>query len=349
MFKIVKIFSINILIFIFGIFFIELFFGSWFKDANYSDILIPKKQTNLIDTFPYPNNNLGIYSRDKYGFRANTYDLHEVNILILGGSTTEEREVDDQNIWTKIYEKNLTNHYKVVNAGIGGQTSFGHKTMFKLWFDKLTNLKPNYIIVYLGINDALYLVESINNPDFLLDGRKINSSDRDNLVFIKKIDRITQYIKNNSVFHNIYLIVKGNILSNKYKISYNSKPSIFKPYKRKKPENINYLDKDLRTKFQKYYYKNLTDILESSKKYNSEVIFVTQKISSDHWLKKYLGEINSLTLDFCNIKKIFCININSNKLKINNKHFYDGIHTTPEGSKLIGLFIADIFNKKYFY
>ena len=115
------------------------------------------------------------------------------------------------------------------------------------------------------------------------------------------------------------------------------------------PENINYLDKDLRTKFQKYYYKNLTDILKFSKKYNSEVIFVTQKISSDHWLKKYLGEINSLTLDFCNIKKIFCININSNKLKINNKHFYDGIHTTPEGSKLIGLFIADIFNKKYFY
>jgi len=345
LFKIIKILIINLIFIFFGIILLEIIFGSWFKTTNYSDLLIPKKQINLIDKFPYKHSGLGIYSRDKNGFRANKFDLNQINILVLGGSTTEEREVDDEKIWTKIFEKNLKYHFKVLNAGIGGQTSFGHKTMFKIWFNKLPNLKPDIIMFYLGINDALYLVESINNIGVILNGRELNSSNRDNLVNLNRIHRTIQYIKNNSVFHDLYLIIKGNIISNKYQVSYGSTPAIFKSHEAEIPDKINHLNEKHINAFEKYYLNNLYSILDNSKNYNAKVIFITQKVSSQHWLKKYLKKINLITIKFCKISKAYCINLDTKELKIKNKHFYDGIHTTPEGSKIIGKFVAKEFNK----
>ena len=106
MIKILKLFSINIIIFLILLMIAELIFGNWLKKNNFNSLLIPKQQTSLITNFPYKSEELGIYTRDKNGFRANKYDLNDINILILGGST-QKKEVDDQRIWTKIFEKIL--------------------------------------------------------------------------------------------------------------------------------------------------------------------------------------------------------------------------------------------------
>ena len=63
--KILKIFTINIFILILGIIILEIIFGNWLKNSNYGSILIPKKQINVIKSFPYNSNEIGIYSRDK--------------------------------------------------------------------------------------------------------------------------------------------------------------------------------------------------------------------------------------------------------------------------------------------
>ena len=340
-----KILLINLAIFIFGIVIIELFFGTWLKNLNYSNLLIPRQQTNIISSFPYEQKTLGIYSRDKNGFRANKHDLDQINILILGGSTSEERDIDDNKIWTKIFEKKLNKKYKVLNAAIGGQTSYGHKKMFDMWFSKYNDLEPDFVIVYLGINDTLFFIESLNNKNTLYnEGRKLNASNRDTLIYINLFDRFIQYLKNNSIFHSVYLIIKGNIISNKYKISYNSKPSIFNAYYQEAPIHINNHNEDISTTFIDYYNKNLRKIVEYSKNYNATTIFVTQVISKNHWLNIYLNKINFLTMNFCQINKIRCINLEDSNLKLNQSHFYDGIHTTPDGSKVLGEFIADKFN-----
>jgi len=342
--KITKIILVNITILVVGIVFIELFFGTWFGNSNYSSLLIPRQQTNIIDSFPYKSNILGIYSRDNNGFRANQYELDEVDILILGGSTTEEREVDDKSIWTKVFEINLNKKLKVLNAGIGGQTSYGHKIMFDMWFKKLSKLSPKFIIVYLGINDALFLVENSNNKKSYEEGRKLNSSNRDTLLNLKIRDRYIQYVKNNSALHSLYLIIKGNIISNKYNFSYNQKPKIFKPYEGKSPENLINVNESSINLFKDYYNKNLQDIYYNSQEYNSELILITQIISKKHWLKDYVTKVNLLTIDFCELKKIKCINLESEFINLNENIFYDGIHTTPLGSKVIGEFIAKKFN-----
>jgi lysophospholipase L1-like esterase len=324
---------------------IELFFGTWLKNSNYSNLLIPRHQTNIISSFPYEQKTLGIYSRDKNGFRANPYNLNQINILILGGSTTEERDVDDKKIWTKIFEKNLKKEYKVLNAGIGGQTSYGHSSMFNMWFSRYPDLNPDFIIIYLGINDALYFVESLNNKKILYKGRQLNSSNRDTLIKIDFSDRFIQYLKNNSIFHSVYLVIKGNMISNKYKISYNLKPSVFSAYQQEAPINKINLEENISAIFIDYYNKNLREIVDHSKNYNAKVIFVTQVISNNHWLYNYLNKINILTMNFCKNNKIKCINLEDNNLSLKENHFYDGIHTTPDGSKIIGEFISDKFNK----
>ena len=339
--KIFNIIIINLIVFLFGIFIIEVFFGNWFKKNNYGSLIIPKKQTNLITNFPYQSYELGIYSRDDYGFRANTYDLNDVDILVIGGSTTEEREVDDEKIWTKIFEQNLDNKFKVLNAGIGGQTSYGHKSMFELWFKKLQQLSPKYIILYVGINDALFYIENINKNEFDLNGRKLNNSNRDLLINLKLSDKLIQYIKNNSVIHNLYLVIKGNIITKKYNFGYNVKTNNFKAEIIKSPKNLignNFYS----NAFKNYYHNNLLQIQELSKEYQAELILITQTISDKHWMHNNLKLINQYTIDFCKKRDVKCIDL-ANNIKIDNLVFYDGIHTDPIGSNKIGIFIAKEF------
>ena len=35
------------------------------------------------------------------------------------------------------------------------------KNLYRLWFSRFKELKPKFMIVYLGINDALFLVENM--------------------------------------------------------------------------------------------------------------------------------------------------------------------------------------------
>ena len=48
------------------------------------------------------------------------------------------------------------------------------------------------------------------------------------------------------------------------------------------------------------------------------------------------------------LRKLLCINLKDEELNLNEKHFYDGIHTTPEGSIIIGEFLAEEFNEYFF-
>ena len=343
-----KIVFFNFITFFFGLVFLELVFGSWIKKTNKGSLLIPKNQINIIDNFPYKSEQIGIYSRDENGFRANVYDLSEVDILIMGGSTTEEREVDDSFIWTKFFEKNLNHNFKVLNAGIGGQTSYGHHLMFDLWFSDLEELNPKYILIYIGINDALNLLESMNYNFFEQEGRVINNKNKDLLKYVKNSDRIIQYIKNNSILHQLYLIIRGNLLSRKYKVSYNQNITFHTPHVIVKPGNAT-LDKKMLSSFETFYFKNLFSIYKKGNIYNAEIILITQGVASDHWITPYLKKVNSLTLKYCRENKKICFNLSKyiNNFSERNNLFYDGIHTSPTGSDYIGRKIAALFNEYY--
>jgi len=346
--NLLKIVSINIFVFLVLILLFELFLGNWLiRKDNYNSLLIPRQQTDILDNLPYKSEKLGLFTRDKNGFRSNTYNLIDVDILVIGGSTTEEREVDDNLIWTKIFEENLKETFKVLNAGIGGQTSYGHSLIYDLWFSKHTNLKPKYILVYLGINDALNLVESIDSDINEQKGRVINEKNKDLLINNLYYERLVQNIKNKSIIHNLYLILKGNILSRKYKITYNNRPMEHKAHVTSPPIKLNKISQKNYIKFKNFYNENLYKILELEKIYKSKVIFINQNVSNRHWIYPYVNIINLFTNEFCNKNNTTCFNI-ANEIEIHNTNydlFYDGIHTTPIGSAKIGNIISNKFNK----
>lgn len=338
---------INLTVLLTGLIIIELVFGTWlYRSSNFNNLLIPKQQTNIMESLPYASNNIAIYSRDKNGFRANNYSLNEIEILILGGSTTEEREIDDKLIWTKVFEKKINKNYQVLNAGIGGQTSYGHKNLYRLWFSRFKELKPKFMIVYLGINDALFLVENMEKQHDFSKGRIINDSNRDLIKNEKFFSNTIQYIKNNSALHSLYLVIKGNILSRKYRINYKNKPKYFDAYFTKSPSKDIVLDSYYLNNFYNYYKKNIIDIIEINKIYDSTLILSTQKISNKHWLNPYLEIVNSFTLKICKEKNLICFNLHDNINFIDQIDFYDGIHTSPSGSLKIGESLALFFNKE---
>ena len=93
------------------------------------------------------------YVRDEFGLRDNCYEIEDIDILTIGGSTTDQRYLSDNDTWTnqlqKHFEKNNKN-FKIANAGIDGQSTIGHIWNFVNWFPNIKNLKP-YLEVVLRI------------------------------------------------------------------------------------------------------------------------------------------------------------------------------------------------------
>jgi len=341
--KILKIFFYNILFILIILLIYEFLFGNWFTNKNFGNLFLPLNKSLIVNKLPYETNDPVIYTTDSNGFRNNKHDLKSIEILVIGGSTTEEKIIDDNKIWTRILEINTNK--KVLNAGIGGQTSFGHVKMFDIWFSRFKDLKPNYTLFYIGINDALFMIENITlkNYDNFIDKRVMNSIDRDSLVHVNKIDRIHQYIKNNSALIQLFKFIKGNLIAYKYKINYNLDFTISNKDISKKKFILSDKDKKKITIYKKFYIDNLYKLLEKTRNINSQPIFITQSISSKHWLNEFLIEINNYTKNFCLEKKLKCIYL-ADDLNLNDTDFYDGIHTNPTGSEKIGVFLSNYFN-----
>ena len=126
-----------------------------------SYLLCNKTYKYKINIYKNNENYEVIYNRDKYGFRDRYKDLKNIDVLVLGGSTTDERWLKDEDTWINQLEKKLEKFNKkdidIVNSGIDGQSTFGHVWNFNNWYKKLNTLSPKYIIFYIGINDQLYL------------------------------------------------------------------------------------------------------------------------------------------------------------------------------------------------
>jgi len=152
-----------------GILLIELFFGGWFNNNNQlsnlgiiRDVKFEYDVSHLYDT----DNPTINYSRDTYGLRGiSTFEEPStIDILTVGGSTTDQRYLDDSKTWQEVLERELAKETPedpmlVSNAGVDGQSTYGHLKSFELWFSKIEKLQPKMILFYVGIND-FYKVSS---------------------------------------------------------------------------------------------------------------------------------------------------------------------------------------------
>jgi len=132
--------------------------GGWFARDRSSQLNLVRNATFVFDaTALYPGGGRVLYRRDAFGFRGRYPDPSRVDILTVGGSATDQRYLTEGQTWQDVLSADLSEHGKsvsVVNAGVDGQSSYGHLKDFEAWFPTVPGLRPRYVLIYLGVNDV---------------------------------------------------------------------------------------------------------------------------------------------------------------------------------------------------
>ncbi len=144
---------------VFELIFSNLIIESKWRKANYINIIRNYKSISKVRD---ENNSeyLISYTRDEYGLRGSCKYDGNIDILVMGGSTTDQRYISDENTFQELLQEQLSSRLKkdicIFNAGVDGHSTFGHILSFDNWFDLIPDFNPKIFILYVGINDAAF-------------------------------------------------------------------------------------------------------------------------------------------------------------------------------------------------
>ena len=196
--RILGILAVNALVLAAGIVAAELIFGGWLDPRRLNRL-------NLIRDSVYKHDVSGLYrradpvityTRDRHGLRGAYSSPEKIRILTLGGSTTDQRYIADGETWQDALQRSFQQAgltVPVANAGVDGQSTFGHIADFRWWFPGIPGLAPEFILFYVGIND--YHIDAAERFDRLV-------SDRGN-------PGIADHIREDSAIWNLYRTLRG--------------------------------------------------------------------------------------------------------------------------------------------
>ena len=352
--RIAKIILLNLTVLAIGIAIMEVVWRVYYaNDIRFTVNVLADTQYNTdVSTLYNADNNIISYSRDKYGFRGKYSQIEDIDIIAIGGSTTDQRHIDDKKEWTYILANSPVLQgldVTLVNAGVDGQSSFGHIKNFDLWFSKIDSLQPKYILFYIGLND---FYNNANNP-------------YDDLGQVKTIKAV---IKGSFSFY-IYRLIKGIILTKAHGIGHKAID-----FQAMKTTTTPLLEEGgyeplMRTGLDAYLGR-LKILVEKTRELGATPVFITQR-TMKHWEEnnqvigideKYsYGNIdhngvdnhymerllNDTTMSICKDRSdSICINLASD-IKFEQNDFYDFAHNTPSGAAKIGNYLASKIKSFY--
>ena len=177
----------------------ESIFGYWFTKDNFGIYMKSERDKNWKTGSTFYNQKYDFfYKRNFYGFRGEEFDPKNVKVIFEGGSTGNQRFTPENfTIVGQLNQKFLSEkiNVNIYNASTDGKSLRGIIYDFIHWFPRINNLNPEYVILYLGINEHLVTDES---DVYHFDLR----------IQKKKFDRFRDYIKNNSFFYRKYMTIK---------------------------------------------------------------------------------------------------------------------------------------------
>ena len=302
------------------------------------------------------------YARDRYGLRDNCKSPSDIEILTIGGSTTDQRYVDDNKTYQSVLEKDLKqvkeNFGCVSNAGVDGHSTWGHIFSFKHWFPLIPELAPKFVILYIGVNDANF--RKAHGPNSF--DKKINDQASADQSFKSKLKQF-EIVK--SLLPLYHFVRYNDWFPDKSYLTYAYAGHHLNRYQLT-DYTISKLNKatiHLSEQNSKMFRLRLLDLVTEVEGINAIPICVTQphryvlhKNGQLYGIPNVLGEgFSGLDYDY-SIKQLneimfeICGNntLDLHTMNFENDHFYDGIHTTAAGSKIIGKKISE-FLKVHFY
>ena len=155
---ILAVLAVNFLLLAAGVAAVELIFGGWrdSRQLNRLNLLKDRVYKHDVSGLYQTARPLITYTRDRHGLRGAYGSPENIRILTVGGSTTDQRHIRDGETWQDVLQQKFSKaglHAAVANAGVDGQSSFGHVANFKWWFPDIPGLAPEFILYYVGIND----------------------------------------------------------------------------------------------------------------------------------------------------------------------------------------------------
>lgn len=152
-----------------GVIVLELVFGQWLRQGSWSRAerlnVVRDKRIRYDVTHIYGAGAPAItYTRDANGLRGDCTEPRLVRLLTIGGSTTDQVYIDDGATWQSQLQRRIGaarggERWCIANAGVDGHSTFGHLAAFEQWFPLIPELKPDYYLLYIGVNDAAFRIE----------------------------------------------------------------------------------------------------------------------------------------------------------------------------------------------
>jgi len=284
-----------------------------------------------------------IYKRNYYGFRGEDVHPSKIEAVIIGGSTTDERYKPIEFTIAENLNKSLKNEgydFRIINAGIEGQSTFGHIWNFNNWFPKIKEFSPKLFIFYIGINDYVQDKDRLIDDAAGWEGHMLNP---------EKIEVFFDNLKSRSFFYDKLRILKQKYYLTdrvmKYDLTYMEKYDANEYKYIKYDEALKIHDvgdlKSLHNKLILGYLKRIDILTKHAKKYDAIPVFVNQVgFEGGKWEKLFI--LNYTLIEYCRKKNLYCIDL-AKKLDGKLTYWFDPVHTSISGSKAIAdIIIVDL-------
>lgn len=345
--KTLRLVTINLAVLVAGLVTAELVFGGWVFGENYGAMPIPKDFKRRFDVSKLYDGDTSTFIRDEHGLRGSYPDPSQIDILLIGGSTTNELFVSEGQTWGDVMARSFREAGRemvVVNAGVDGQSTIGHLKNFDLWFPKIPGLKARYMLAYVGINDLGVAMASgkLTKWDHMEDRHRT----------------FKRYLLNNSALYALFRNVRGMIYARNAHLVHtmgNYAGSDWQPAP---------IPPDIAAARERYadhlgaYAGRLHELARRIRAWGAEPIFITQHRSDyrildgrvlgrkledgsiDTGLYADLMAFNQVTLETCREVGAICVDL-AGELFFEDGDHYDALHTTPRGSAKIGRYLFD--------
>lgn len=340
----------------------ELIFGSWMRSPGLWELGIFRNvRWDYSVAHLYPRTERTTYIRDYYGLRGSGINS-AATVLAVGGSTTDERFVDERETWTETLAGCLSDStgipLGVANAGIPGQTTRGHIVNFEYWFSQIPGLRPKVVIAYFGVNDP-----RIDERDDADNIRNFHESD----LRPSRFRVLRDWASMNSALFKLYRTIRGNVKALRAGLNHSALPSGSIPASERLEQaygqvagNRMGLDSSQHlTMLAAYgnahagqlaaFSRRLARLHAAIVAFGATPVFVTQAYSSyrlsDGEVSGALTEFIEIdaydrqTMEYCRVSGITCLDL-ARDVHFDAGDFYDQMHTTPSGSAKIGNYIC---------
>ena len=322
---------------------VELIFGNWLSEQHLGLLMVPRNVEieHVLDHVP--GKPTVRYTRDEYGLRGQYEKPSDIEVLVVGGSTTNELYVGDSNTFVDIMRQRLDEMglpMVIVNAGVDGHSTIGHTRAFDVWFSRIPGLAPRWVVFYIGINDV-YVADQARYDNTIAE-----SGDT--------MQKLIRRFKNDSVLYQVFRIVRGALRARDVRVIYGTDASA-----RYFPVSITPTERAAATATSKkpqglpQFRNRLHALVDKVEDWGAKAIFVTQRRgdvrydgnvlrgASDAAIRAQivLDRINAVTLSVCAKTDALCVDLAS-EIRFQNGDFSDHVHTTRQGSERVGTFLA---------